>query len=227
MVDGECVCPSDMIEDADGLCQDVTPPPSCDSGLREGKCYIFKLSHGLFGPGNGNEYDIVDQGRKFGKFKFCKTEACSGKSAINPDDEFRIYDVHGDGLSAQSPGLWMRWPPEGGIVSTGTWHKASRLAITRWGDEKYCLSQVFDAFVSQQCFPLWVVEVPCDIRAPENNCLWREASGGSKEACPKHVEEHYANEHHVAETMKPIEQLDEESSLWWWLLLPFETFWLA
>ncbi|PTB76770.1 hypothetical protein M440DRAFT_1469901 [Trichoderma longibrachiatum ATCC 18648] len=163
MVDGECVCPSDMIEDAGGLCQDVTPAPSCESGLREGKCYIFKLSHGLFGLDTlQGQYDIVDQGRKFGKFKFCKTEACSGRSAINPDDEFRIYDVHGDGLS--------------GIVSTGTWHKASRLAITRWGDGKYCLSQVFDAFASQQCFPLWVVEVPCDIRAPENNCLWREAS---------------------------------------------------
>ncbi|KAL6882864.1 hypothetical protein HDV57DRAFT_494790 [Trichoderma longibrachiatum] len=104
MVDGECVCPSDMIEDAGGLCQDVTPAPSCESGLREGKCYIFKLSHGLFGLDTlQGQYDIVDQGRKFGKFKFCKTEACSGRSAINPDDEFRIYDVHGDGLSARVP----------------------------------------------------------------------------------------------------------------------------
>ncbi|KAH0491682.1 hypothetical protein TgHK011_003099 [Trichoderma gracile] len=184
MVDGECVCPSDMIEDADGLCQNITTEPSCKSGLHEGKCYLFKLSHGLFGPGMGGQYDIVDQGRKFGKFKLCKTEACSGKSAINPHDEFRIYDVHGDG-TPQSSGLWMRWPPEGGIETTETWRKASKMAITRWADGKYCLSQVFDAFTNQQCFPMWVVEVPCDIRAPENNCLWGESCDGCNSARSK------------------------------------------
>ena len=37
LADGECVCPFDMIEDANGLCQDNTPEPSCKSGLYEGK----------------------------------------------------------------------------------------------------------------------------------------------------------------------------------------------
>jgi hypothetical protein len=123
----------------------------------------------------GGQYDVVDESRKFGKFRFCKTEACSGRSSINPRDEFRIYDVHGDGLTAQSSGLWMTWAPQSPMETTATWRKASRLAITRWADGKYCLSQVFDAFANQQCFPMWVVEVPCDIRAPENNCLWSES----------------------------------------------------
>ncbi|EGR46776.1 uncharacterized protein TRIREDRAFT_31069, partial [Trichoderma reesei QM6a] len=175
LADGECVCPFDMIEDANGLCQDNTPEPSCKSGLYEGKCYLFKVSDGLFGPGMGGQYDVVDESRKFGKFRFCKTEACSGRSSINPRDEFRIYDVHGDGLTAQSSGLWMTWAPQSPMETTATWRKASRLAITRWADGKYCLSQVFDAFANQQCFPMWVVEVPCDIRAPENNCLWSES----------------------------------------------------
>ena len=48
MVDGECVCPSNMIEDASGICQVATPAPSCESGLHEGKyierCFIYALA---------------------------------------------------------------------------------------------------------------------------------------------------------------------------------------
>ncbi|TFB01373.1 hypothetical protein CCMA1212_006718 [Trichoderma ghanense] len=143
-----------MVEDASGVCQVTTPAPACELGLREGKWYLFKLNHGLFGSGMGGQYDVVDEGRKFGKSKFCKTEACSGRSTINPDDEFRIYDVHGDGLTAQSSGPWIRWASQRPMQTTPTWRKASRLAITRWADGKYCLSQVYDTFVNQQCFPM-------------------------------------------------------------------------
>ncbi|KAL6866727.1 hypothetical protein J3F83DRAFT_715551 [Trichoderma novae-zelandiae] len=201
MADGECGCPPGMIEHAGGVCQLATPAPSCESGLREGKCYLFKMGRGLFGPGMPGQYDIVQEGRKFAKFKFCKTEACSGRSTINPDDEFRIYDVHGDGLTAHSSGLWFAWSPGSSLGMTATWGKASKLSITRWIDGKYCLSRVYDTFVNQQCIPLRVVEVPCDIRAAENNCISSNSCDGCNSACSMMDDEELTLE-------KPFEQPD-------------------
>ncbi|PTB64664.1 hypothetical protein BBK36DRAFT_27295, partial [Trichoderma citrinoviride] len=170
MVDGECVCPSNMIEDASGVCQVAIPAPSCESGLHEGKhtgrCFIYALAPLKRLAGTDD--------LRYRKFQFCKTEACSGRSPINPNDEFRIYDVLGDGLTDESFGLWVNWPvntPDGRLGTTETWGKASKFSISRWTDGQYCLSRVHNTFVNQQCFPLWVVEVPCDIHALENNCI--------------------------------------------------------
>ncbi|UKZ82537.1 hypothetical protein TrVFT333_010326 [Trichoderma virens FT-333] len=162
LADDECVNPSSMIEDGDGAHKLISPPPRCESGIRE-----------------EGHYDIsgISHAHTFGKFKFCKTEVCESTSFINPNDEFRINDIHGHANRGRGSKEWLSFSTNGGPYPiTPIWNEAQRFSITRWVDGKYCMAALYDVFDTQVCLPLGLFQVPCDIRDPENNCIWSKNS---------------------------------------------------
>ncbi|EHK19026.1 uncharacterized protein TRIVIDRAFT_25153, partial [Trichoderma virens Gv29-8] len=176
LADGECVNPSSMIEDMDGARKVISLPPRCESGIREGKYYILQTMDGhLLGYDKEGHYYIsgISHAHTFGKFKFCRTEVCESTSFINPNDEFRINDIHGHTNRGRGRRQWLSFSTNGGpFRTTPTWNEAQRFSITRWVDGKYCMAALYDVFDTQVCWPLELFQVPCDIRVPENNCIW-------------------------------------------------------
>lgn len=211
LVNGRCECPGGLIEDRAGGCKRREEPRSnCDSGLREGKCYTFRMENGeLLGYDNNGYYTAAadSSSHVFGKFKLCKTERCDGASAaddgttaaINPGDAFRILDVHGQANSGGRANEYLDNVVNGWhIGKTALWDDAGEFAITKWTCGRYCLSGheyglgptcpsmapalTFNTLDREACRPLEVVEVPCEVRDPRNNCLWGKGGCGPGDA---------------------------------------------
>lgn len=137
---------------------------------------------------------------QMGKFKLCKTKACldSESSEINPGDPIRILDLHGEPNSGKDPNQWLNNAQNGGhIARTPKFEDAGVFTISKWTEGKYCISGLetgvgptcpsdspaltFNTLDTESCLPLELVTVPCNIRDPNNNCLW---SGNQQKPCP-------------------------------------------
>ena len=119
---------------------------------------------------------------------------------INPGNSFRIREFHGPSRDddLQPDTQWLNSAGEVDATSgqpitrTSDIGSAGTFVITKWPGGKHCLgalgnclqliyamgmpSASFTPKDSQSCIPLNVLEVPCDIRSPKNNCIWNSTS---------------------------------------------------
>ncbi|KAM0512474.1 hypothetical protein ACHAPE_008797 [Trichoderma viride] len=177
-----------MVETQDGSCRPRYPPTKCEPDVYEGKCYILRMDNGhLLGQNKSGHYSTSadSYAHSFGKFRFCKTTVCDGKSAINPDDEIYIVDMHGQFKNSEGSAYWIDGGVRDGLLgTTSSSNSAGSFSITKWELGKHCMSGFKQGLVSkasllafvgpssQACLPVSLIEVPCDIHEPMNNCRW-------------------------------------------------------
>ncbi|PYI36782.1 hypothetical protein BP00DRAFT_3476 [Aspergillus indologenus CBS 114.80] len=195
LVNNKCVCPAGYFENALGNCE-----RTCTSGISTGKCYTFTWENAERLGFNAEGYYLAAQDdlqQKFGKFQLCKDEVCTPNLPVNPEDGFRIKDLHGNPVDGQQPGLWLNNAHNGGqIGKTVHWDKSGEFSLTKWPCGKYCLTGydhglgvaypaltpafTFTTYDQQSCIPIDITEVPCDVRHPNNNCIWKN---GKDQCC--------------------------------------------
>ncbi|KAH8587869.1 hypothetical protein B0O99DRAFT_525998 [Bisporella sp. PMI_857] len=188
LVNGQCICPSGTYRSSTGVCEVL----KCSSGIQTGKCYTFTLENGLrFGYNSAGFYTASEESRaqQFGKFQLCSNEHCSARHDINPGQPFYIKDIHGSANGGQAKRQWLNNAKDGSHISkTPHFSQAGIFTITKWPSGKYCLSgkdsgvgptcptemlgATFTTLDDQSCVPITLLDVPCDIRSQENNCIW-------------------------------------------------------
>ncbi|KAH8424285.1 cysteine-rich secreted protein [Aspergillus melleus] len=190
LVNGECVCPKGTKEGKHGTCEVV----KCDSGLQTGKCYTFTGENG-HRLGFGGSWFITEaesMALKSGRFKLCKDEACKAGEPISPSDQVFIKDIHGNPRTGALPNRWLNAAMNGAHVGkTDVFAQAGKFSMTKWPCGKYCLggfdyglgpacpsntpALTFFENDKQACVPFDFTEVPCDVKAEENNCIWKSS----------------------------------------------------
>ncbi|KAH1271231.1 hypothetical protein KXX33_001053 [Aspergillus fumigatus] len=192
MVNGQCVCPEGTAEANDGSCQAKTQT-MCTSGLERGKCYTFTAENGnRLGLRNDGVYYAAPDSmvQRYGKFQLCSDEKCTPGRAINPSDKTYIKDVYGDVATGAHAGQWLNNAQNGAHIGrTPTFANAGQFVLSKWPCGKYCLggfaagigpacpaeipAMTFYSQDPQMCVPFELTEVPCDIKANVNNCIWK------------------------------------------------------
>ncbi|KAN0079153.1 hypothetical protein V8E54_005666 [Elaphomyces granulatus] len=190
LVDGKCVCPDGTVDAGDGTCK---PKPPCDSGLQSGKCYTFTAEDGnrLGLHSDGFYYAAPDSMiQRYGKFELCADEKCTSTAPVNPSDKVYIKDLYGDVGTGAHAGQWLNNAQNGVHISrTPTFANAGQFSLSKWPCGKYCLggftsgvgpacpadtpAMTFYSQDPQMCVPFNLTEVPCDIKATSNNCIWK------------------------------------------------------
>ncbi|EFZ04122.1 cysteine-rich secreted protein [Metarhizium robertsii ARSEF 23] len=189
LVGGKCVCPEGMVEGPDGNCK---PKPKCTSGLETGKCYIFTAENGnRLGLHNDNVYYAAPDSmiQRYGKFQLCADEKCTPGQAVNPSNEIYIRDTYGDLATGANKGQWLNNAANGNHIGrTPAFASAGHFSISKWPCGKYCLggftqgigpacpadipAMTFYSQDPQMCVAFQFTEVPCDLKADVNNCIW-------------------------------------------------------
>ncbi|KAK4240377.1 hypothetical protein C8A03DRAFT_13276 [Achaetomium macrosporum] len=193
LVNGQCVCPEGTVEAADGTCQTRQPTGHCESGLETGKCYTFTAENGnRLGLRNDGVYYAAPDSmvQRYGKFQLCRDEKCTPGQPINPSDKTYIKDLYGDVATGANTGQWLNNAQNGAHIGrTPTFANAGQFVLSKWPCGKYCLggftagvgpacpaeipAMTFYSQDPQMCTPFDLTEVPCDIRADSNNCIWK------------------------------------------------------
>lgn len=194
LVNGACVCPQGTTEAGDG-CK-VKPQSDCSSGLESGKCYIFtgEIGEKLGLSSDGVYYAAAESMvHRYGKFQICLDEKCTPGKAVNPSDTTYIRDVYGTVATGANPGMWLNNAANGAhIGQTANFGTAGKFALSKWPCGKYCLGGIewgvgpacpaqtpamtFYSLDPQMCVPFELTEVPCDIKADKNNCIWKNGN---------------------------------------------------
>ncbi|KAG5995429.1 hypothetical protein E4U43_003031 [Claviceps pusilla] len=196
LLGGKCVCPERQVEGSDGQCVQKPKPQPCDSGLQTGKCYMFIAE-------NGNKLGLANNGfyfaspdsmtQRYGKFQLCGNENCSSRDVINPSQQVFIRDMYGDLATGTNSKLWLNNAQNGAHIGrTPQFAAAGRFSISKWPSGKYCLTGftsgvgpacpaqipalTFYSQDPQMCVAFEFIEVPCDIKSDDNNCLWHYGS---------------------------------------------------
>ena len=180
---------------------DLPPEAPAANGM-SGKCYAFKYPNGhLLGyHAAGAYYGPAPESRihRDGRFQLCKDEACAAGLPINPGDGIHIKDLNGDPNTGARPGHWLNNAFNGGhITKTPNFATSGAFTLTKWPCGKYCLGGVeagvgptcpadvtgstFLPNDKDSCVTIELIEVPCDIRDPANNCIWKKGD----ECCGK------------------------------------------
>lgn len=137
--------------------------------------------------------------QRWGKFKLCKDEKCKSGQPVNPSGAVYLKDIHGDVKTGRNVGEWLDGRSNGDhIRSTSDFEKAGEFALTKWPCGKYCLGGfengvgpacpsdnpaiTFYSKDPQMCMPFDLMEVPCDVKADKNNCIW---TNGEDQCCDK------------------------------------------
>jgi len=178
---------------------------SCWLNLNQGKCYTFAYPNGsnshLIGYTTIGDYygpAPEDRNHRAGKFKLCEDQACTPGSPIDSADGFRILDTNGDPNTGANPNQWLDNKQNGGhIGKTPNYADAGIFTLTKWPCGKYCLGELnagigptcpsdvtgmtFTTADKDSCVVVDLMEVPCDIHAKENNCIWKNGD----ECCNK------------------------------------------
>ncbi|VBB80501.1 Putative protein of unknown function [Podospora comata] len=180
LVDGKCICPPGTTQAADGTCK----PNTANGGNGNGGNQAGKH------PSGPCSSEISSDGqRRVSRFQ---------QAVINPGDPIRILDLHGEPNSGKDPNQWLNNAQNGGhIARTPKFEDAGVFTISKWTEGKYCISGLetgvgptcpsdspaltFNTLDTESCLPLELVTVPCNIRDPNNNCLW---SGNQQKPCP-------------------------------------------
>lgn len=187
------------------------PPETPDEGptikylhlltTSQGKCYTFAHEDGRrLGIWTGGVYYVNEESinQRDGRFKLCLDEECTKGRTVNPNDKVHIKDILGDVRSGANRGKWLNNAKNGGhIAQTANFADAGLFTLSKWPCGKYCLGG-FDGGVGpacpantpaltfypqdpQMCMVFELTEVPCDIKAEENNCIW----AGGDQCCNK------------------------------------------
>ena len=163
-----------------------------DRPLFPGKCYTFTGETGnRLGLRNDGVYYAAPDSmvQRYGKFKLCLDEKCTPGQAVNPSDKVYIKDVYGDVATGANNGQWLNNAQNGvHIGRTPTFANAGQFALSKWPCGKYCLggfqfgvgpacpaeipAMTFYSQDPQMCVAFELTEVPCDIKADANNCIW-------------------------------------------------------
>ncbi|KAB8233665.1 hypothetical protein BDV23DRAFT_3594 [Aspergillus alliaceus] len=198
LVDGKCVCPKGTVEGPNGTCREEI----CTSGLASGKCYTFTAPNGnTLGSGEDGIYYARpdDMNFHYGKFQLCLDEKCAAGTPINPQDGVYIRDLYGDVKTGANKGQWLNNAKDGAhIGKTKDFASAGKFSLSKWPCGKYCLGGVewgvgpacpsqtpaitFFSQDPQMCTAFDLTEIPCDIKAPANNCIWKS---GKNQCCGK------------------------------------------
>ncbi|KAJ6148448.1 hypothetical protein N7497_010430 [Penicillium chrysogenum] len=208
MVDGKCQCPKGQTMADDGTCKPVKAG-KCDSGLKTGKCYFLTGRPENYLTFNGGQYSETKLSKYIrpAKFQLCRDEKCTPGLPVNPSDEVKIKDLHGSLPYATDANQWVDNKQNGAhIGKTPDYEKAGNFSFTKWPCGKYCLtgfnqglSQAcpdvspgisFDNKATDSCIEFELLEVPCDIRADKNNCIWKNSKNQccGKIDCPAEEE---------------------------------------
>ncbi|KAE8352089.1 hypothetical protein BDV28DRAFT_8258 [Aspergillus coremiiformis] len=199
LVDGKCVCAKGPGE---GPGAGPIPEPFCTSGLTSGKCYTFTALNGnALGAGEDGIYYARpnDMNFHYGKFQLCLDEKCEGGNPINPQDGVYIRDLYGDVKTGANKGQWLDNSKDGAhIRKTKDFTSAGKFSLSKWPCGRYCLggaewgvgpacpSQTpaitFFSQDPQMCTVFDLTEIPCDIKSPANNCIWKS---GKNQCCDK------------------------------------------
>jgi hypothetical protein len=132
-------------------------------------------------------------GQRYGKFQLCADEKCAPGISINPSDKTYIKDIYGNLATGANAGQWLNNNQNGGhIARTTNFAVAGQFALSKWPCGKYCLSGfqwgvgpacpaeipalTFYTKDPQMCVPFDLMEVPCDIKANKNNCIWKNGN---------------------------------------------------
>lgn len=157
-----------------------------------GKCYTFTGENG-HRLGFGGSWFITapeSMSLKSGRFKLCKDEECKAGETINPADQIYIKDIHGNPGNGALPNRWLNSAMNGNHVGkTDNFAQAGKFSMTKWPCGKYCLggfdyglgpacpsntpALTFFQNDKQACVPFDFTEVPCDVKAEANNCIWK------------------------------------------------------
>lgn len=158
-----------------------------------GKCYLFVAENGRrLGLNNDGNYYAGPESmnQRYGKFQLCKDKDCTPGWSVNPADGISIKDTYGKPKNGENPGEWLDRSTNGDhIKRTPDFDKAGRFSLSKWPCGKYCLggfnfglgpacpseSPALTMYTNdpQMCVPMKLVEVPCNIQANENNCIWK------------------------------------------------------
>ncbi|KAI1437653.1 cystein rich protein [Xylaria sp. CBS 124048] len=194
LVDGKCACPEGTAEGQDGQCiaQPKPKPGKCTSGIEYGKCYIFTGENGnkLGLRGDGVYYSAPDaMNQRYGKFQLCADEKCTTVGPVDPSSEIYIRDTYGDLATGANKGRFLNNAANGVHIGRApTFATAGKFSLTKWPCGKYCLggadrgigpacpadipAMTFYPQDPQMCVAFELTEVPCDIKADTNNCIW-------------------------------------------------------
>lgn len=144
----------------------------------------YDAIHNYYGPAP------EDRNHRAGKFKLCEDRACTPGIPIDPTDGFRILDTHGNPNTGANPNQWLNNASNGGhITKTPDYAQAGVFTLTKWPCGKYCLGglyagvgptcpadvvgMTFTTPDKDSCVVVDLTEVPCDVHAKANNCIWK------------------------------------------------------
>ena len=143
-----------------------------------------------------------------GKFKLCRDETCTPGRPVNPSNLLYLKDLHGAAPTSnienneanKIPGQWLNNASGGShIGKTQDFKQAGEFSITKWSCNTYCLTGLNDglgmacpsedpsisfyADKSEACREFELVEVPCDVRSDDNNCMFPGGGPDAKRQC--------------------------------------------
>jgi hypothetical protein len=168
-----------------------------------GKCYTFTFGNGhLFGYNSTSGFYTASLDNQFSKFQVCADQYCSPSPSkdISAGTYFNLQEIFGSAppTSSQRSRIYVSNAIEGAYMTrTSDFSKSGGFIITKWPGGKHCLggyhSNVGIGLTAQagsvgattlpsdeqSCILITLTEVPCDIRAPDANCI-----GGNKTASP-------------------------------------------
>lgn len=163
-----------------------------------GRCYTFTAESGKrYGftkdPAGYNYCPDVDSAHhRYGKFQLCSDESCTPDLDVDPDTSINIRDLSGEAYTGKNAGLWLDKANNGAhIGKTTDFAQAGNFVLSKWPCGKYCWGGFTEGLGptcpsecvglsfwpedKQSCIPITITEIPCDIRATDNNCLWDSA----------------------------------------------------
>ncbi|KAE9367965.1 hypothetical protein N431DRAFT_416968 [Stipitochalara longipes BDJ] len=194
----KCVCPAGKeLSSKTGLCEEpkTDPHPGCPSGVQTGKCYTFTFENGhLFGYNSTSGFYTASPDHQFSKFQVCADQYCSPplSTDIPTGKYFNLQEIFGlaPPTSNQRSRIFVSHATQGAYMTrTSDFSKSGGFVITKWPGGKHCLgSYQSGAGVGliaqagsvgattlpsdeQSCLLITLTEVPCDIRAPDANCI--------------------------------------------------------
>lgn len=163
-------------------------------GSGDGRLWGYQSDQDCYSVGAVAEESAIF---KTGKFQFCMDHSCTEGTEINPVDGFSMKDMHGIPPAGNKPNSWLNnVKGDNHIGKTWDYAQAGRFSITKWSYGSYCIGGAspkrigairpnttiditFAAGDSQACIEVTLKEVPCDIRATTNNCIWKNLNGPS------------------------------------------------
>lgn len=178
-----------------------------NADINAGKCYTLTFENGYpFGYDPTHGFYDASASHPFGKFQICTNEICTPGVDIEAGTYFNLQEITGPAppTSSQRNRTFVNNAEDSAYMTrTDDFWESGGFVITRWPDKQYCLGGyrydngvgsgtgvgtkrqaggLLATFLNdddQACVVVTVTEIPCDIRAPEANCIGGNKIGSS------------------------------------------------